>query len=248
MILNLIKENSSKGKKTFALLIDPDKHTENSIANLIAKANNTNGPDLILVGGSIVFNGIDQTIQHIKSLTTKPVLLFPGNAVQFSPFADGILFLSLISGRNAEFLIGNHVLAGLKIKKSGIEVIPTGYILINSGIDTSVSYMSNTSPIPYFKNDIATATAIAGEMLGLKLIYLEAGSGALKPVSEKMISEVKSNLSIPLIVGGGITTTDQLRKVLQAGADMVVVGTAAEKNDTIIADFTTVFAEFGTNN
>ncbi|MFA6401990.1 MAG: geranylgeranylglyceryl/heptaprenylglyceryl phosphate synthase [Salinivirgaceae bacterium] len=245
MILNLLKENITKGKKTFALLIDPDKHTENTITNLIDKANCTPGPDLILVGGSIVINGIDQTIQYIKKLTTKPVLLFPGNAVQFSPYADGILFLSLISGRNAEFLIGNHVLSGIKIKKSGIEVIPTGYILINSGMDTSVSYMSNTSPIPYFKNDIATATAIAGELLGLKLIYLEAGSGALKPVSDAMIQEVKSNLSVPLVVGGGIKTVDQLRKVLQAGADMVVVGTAAEQNDKIIADFTSVFAEFG---
>jgi phosphoglycerol geranylgeranyltransferase len=244
MILEQIKANITKGKKTFALLIDPDKHTEDSIKNLVIKANCYPGPDILLVGGSIVFNGIDRTVQLIKTLTKKPVVLFPGNAVQFSPYADGILFLSLISGRNPEFLIGNHVLAGPKIKKSGIEVIPTGYILINSGIDTSVSYMSNTSPIPYFKNDIATATAIAGELLGLQAMYLEAGSGAFKPVSVEMIKEVKSNISVPLIVGGGIKTTDQLRQILKAGADMVVIGTAAEENDSLVADFSAIFAEY----
>ena len=184
---------------------------------------------MILIGGSIVFNGIDETVKTIKSLTSKPVYLFPGSILQVSKYADGILLLSLISGRNPEFLIGNHVLAAPKIKKSGIEVIPTGYILVNSGIDTSVSYMSNTAPIPYCKNDIAVATALAGEMLGLQTIYLEAGSGALKPVSAKMISEVKSQIKIPLIVGGGIKTTEQLYAILQAGADMVVIGTETKE-------------------
>jgi phosphoglycerol geranylgeranyltransferase len=244
MILAEITEKCKKSKKFFALLIDPDKHSDESIKSLISEADSTPGPDFILVGGSIVFNGIDQSIKLIKSLTQKPVLLFPGNALQFSAFADGILFLSLISGRNPEFLIGNHVLAGPKIKKSGIEVIPTGYLLINSGIDTSVSYMSNTQPIPYLKNDIAIATAIAGEMLGLKLIYLEAGSGASQPVSLEMIKAVKNNITVPLIVGGGIKNTHQLKNILEAGADIVVIGTAAETNKSVVSDFALVFKEF----
>lgn len=237
MLKALIHNKIKDGKKIFALLIDPDKHNEKSLVELIKITKINPGPDIILIGGSLVFNGIDETVKKIKSLTTKPVYLFPGNALQVSNNADGILLLSLISGRNPEFLIGNHVLSAPKIKKSGIEVIPTGYMLINSGIDTSVSYMSNTSPIPYYKNDIAVATALAGEMLGLQTIYLEAGSGAIKPVSNKMISEVKSQIKIPLIVGGGIKNTQQLKEVLQAGADMVVIGTATETNPNKVTEF-----------
>ncbi len=237
MILEHIQENRNKGKKTFAVLIDPDKQSESSLNDLVKKLNQKPGPDLILVGGSIVLNGIDQTVEFIKNNTKIPVVLFPGNALQFSPKADGILYLSLISGRNPDFLIGNHVLSASKIKKSGIEVIPTGYMLINSGADTSVSYMSNTVPIPYNKTDIAIATANAGELLGLKLIYLEAGSGAPKPVSNEMIQAIKKNSAIPLIVGGGIKTPEQLENVVKAGADMVVIGTAIEKDSSIITDF-----------
>ncbi|MCK9206375.1 MAG: geranylgeranylglyceryl/heptaprenylglyceryl phosphate synthase [Salinivirgaceae bacterium] len=244
MILDHIQENRNKGKKTFAVLIDPDKQSESSLIDLVKKLNQKPGPDLILVGGSIVLNGIDQTVALIKKNTSLPVILFPGNALQFSPKADGILFLSLISGRNPDFLIGNHVLSATRIKKSGIEVIPTGYILINSGADTSVSYMSNTVPIPYQKPEIAIATAIAGELLGLKLIYLEAGSGAPRPVSDKMIQAVKKNSSVPLIVGGGIKTPKQLENVLKAGADMVVVGTAIEKDSSILTDFASIVSEF----
>jgi putative glycerol-1-phosphate prenyltransferase len=244
MLKALLQNKISAGKKVFALLIDPDKHRNDSLAALIRIANTEPGPDLILIGGSIVFNGIDETVQHIKSLTTKPVYIFPGSALQVSKYADGILLLSLISGRNAEFLIGNHVLAAPKIKKSGIDILPTGYILINSGTDTSVSYMSNTSPIPYHKKDIALATALAGEMLGLQAIYLEAGSGAKMTVSPEMIREVKTHITIPLIVGGGIRNTQQLNEVLKAGADMVVVGTATEEIPEQVTQFAEIISRF----
>jgi putative glycerol-1-phosphate prenyltransferase len=244
MLKTLLKNKISQGKKIFALLIDPDKHNSESLVKLMKIANTEPGPDVILIGGSIVFNGIDETVKIIKSLTQKPVYLFPGSALQVSKYADGILLLSLISGRNPEFLIGNHVLAAPKIKKSGIEVIPTGYILVNSGVDTSVSYMSNTVPIPYNKKDIAVATALAGEMLGLQTIYLEAGSGAKKSISLEMISAVRENISSPLIVGGGITNSTQLLEILSAGADMVVLGTALEKNPEQISEFAKIITEF----
>ena len=244
MLKALLQNKISVGKKVFALLIDPDKHNNESLAALMHIANTEPGPDLILIGGSIVFNGIDETVQHIKSLTTKPVYLFPGSALQVSKYADGILLLSLLSGRNAEFLIGNHVLAAPKIKKSGIDILPTGYILINSGTDTSVSYMSNTSPIPYHKKDIALATALAGEMLGLQAIYLEAGSGAKLTVSAEMIQEVKTHIKIPLIVGGGIRNSQQLNEVLKAGADMVVIGTATEEIPEQVTQFAEIISRF----
>lgn len=244
MLKILLHNKILEGKKLFALLIDPDKHNTKSLTELIKTANTNPGPDVILIGGSIVFNGIDETVKTVKSLTSKPVYLFPGNVLQVSQFADGILLLSLISGRNPEFLIGNHVLSAPKIKKSGISVIPTGYILINSGVDTSVSYMSNTTPIPFEKNDIAVATAMAGEMLGLQAIYLESGSGAKKAVSSKMISEVKKQIKIPLIVGGGIKTNQQLTNVLKAGADMVVIGTAIETKPEQITDFAKTVSRF----
>jgi putative glycerol-1-phosphate prenyltransferase len=243
MLIHYLKKQVSKGKKIFALLIDPDKHTPESIEKLFAGLNNKPGPDLILVGGSLLFNGVAGIIAAIKQHAQTPVFLFPGSVLHVTENADGILLLSLLSGRNPEFLIGNHVQAAPMIRKAGLEVIPTGYLLINSGVNTSVSYMSNTAPIPYEKTDIAVATAMAGEMLGMQLIYLEAGSGAQKPVSEPMITAVKNNTSIPLVVGGGIKTMEQLIKVLNAGADMVVVGTAAETNPGIITSFASHFVE-----
>jgi putative glycerol-1-phosphate prenyltransferase len=240
MINDLIKD----GKRVLALLIDPDKHNKESLIDTIKTAECEPGPDIILVGGSIIFNSIDDTVKIIKSITSKPIYLFPGSALHISEYADGILLLSLISGRNPDFLIGNHVLSSHKIKKSGLRVTPTGYMLINTGIDTSVSYISNTTPIPYDKDNIAVATALAGEMLGLKMIYLEAGSGALKPVSFKMINEVKKSIKIPLIVGGGIKTSAQLKEVLKAGADVVVIGTAIENDTNLINDFAKIVKQF----
>ena len=244
MFYHLLQEKIKKGKKALALLVDPDKHSQESLSTLLKQANQNPGPDVILVGGSIVFNGLQGTIEHIKSQTSIPVYIFPGGAMQVAPNADGILLLSLISGRNPEFLIGNHVQSAPLIRKYGLDIISTGYMLINSGVDTSVQYMSNTSPIPYKKNDIAVATALAGEQLGLQQIYLEAGSGAQKPVSLKMIKAVKENISIPLIVGGGIREPEQLTTILQAGADMVVIGTASEMQPEIIAQFAEIISEF----
>ena len=172
---------------------------------------------------------MDEIISSLKKECEIPIVLFPGNHSQISNKADGILFLSLISGRNPEYLIGQHVNAAPVLAKSKLEVIPTGYMLIENGKATSVEYISQTKPIPRNKTDIALATAMAGEMLGLKMIYLEAGSGAKHPVPVKMIKSLAATLKIPIIVGGGIRSKKQMQKAFKAGADIVVVGTAIEK-------------------
>jgi putative glycerol-1-phosphate prenyltransferase len=216
-----------ESRKLFAVLVDPDKHNERTLQQLLSQAY-ASAIDFILVGGSLVSGSVDETVQSLKDKTNLPILLFPGNVLQISPHADGILLLSLISGRNPEFLIGNHVIAAPVLKRINIEIIPTGYILIENGRTTSVEYVSNTKPIPADKIDLTVATAMAGEMLGQKLLYLEAGSGALEPVNEEMIREVKKNTSIPLIVGGGINSAEQVRRIYEAGADIIVVGSATE--------------------
>jgi len=234
-------------KKQLALLIDPDKHNENSLKLAVDTANQT-GIDFILIGGSLISCSIDKTVEIAKKNSSIPVILFPGSLLQISDKADGILFLSIISGRNPEFLIGNHVIASPLIKKSNLEVIPTGYILIESGRSTSVEYMSNTKPIPPDKFDIAIATALAGEMLGHKLIYLEAGSGAHQHVNTKMISEVKKNINIPLIVGGGIKTNEDTKDIYKAGADIIVVGNSIENDLSQLNSMTSIAKEFKIQN
>ena len=228
-----------RSKKRFALLVDPDKYNDRSLDKLI-KHINQDPPDLLLVGGSLLFKPIDITITALKLGTKLPVFIFPGNVIQLSDRADGILFLSLISGRNAEFLIGNHVLAAPHLNRTGIEVIPTGYMLIENGRSTSVEYMSNTRPIPASKPEIAVATAMAGEMLGMKVIYLEAGSGAARPVGLDMIRAIRKQITLPLIVGGGISSVEGAREVYRAGADLIVVGTALENQPALISDFCTL--------
>lgn len=235
MIAQQISNAISDQKKLFALLIDPDQHTPESLVSLIKNANKSE-VDLLFVGGSLLNSDINKSFELIKTLTTIPTLLFPGNLLQITNKADGILLLSLISGRNPDLLIGNHVIASAHIKRSNLEVLPTGYMLIEGGKSTSVEYMSNTKPIPAGKIDIAIATAIAGEMLGLKYIYLEAGSGATTSIHVNMIKGVKENISIPLIVGGGIKTPDEVKKMISAGADIIVVGTAIEQNSQILAE------------
>ena len=225
-----------RSKKRVALLVDPDGYDNKSLEELIEKIN-LYPPDLLLVGGSILFNPIEITITALKLGTRLPVFIFPGNVIQLSDRADGILFLSLISGRNPEFLIGNHVLAAPPLGRSGIEVIPTGYMLIGNGKTTSVEYMSNTSPIPGDKPDIAVATAMAGEMLGLKSLYLEAGSGATHSVEPGIISSIRKSISLPLVVGGGIRSTETALELFNAGADMIVVGNAVEKDPGLLKDF-----------
>jgi phosphoglycerol geranylgeranyltransferase len=227
---NFYEVLKDRSKKRIALLVDPDGYDTGGLDSLIEQIN-LYPPDLILVGGSILFNPIEITITALKLGTSLPVFIFPGNVFQLSDRADGILFLSLISGRNPEFLIGNHVLAAPHLNRSGIEVIPTGYMLFENGKSTSVEYMSNTHPIPGNKPDIAVATAMAGEMLGLKSLYLEAGSGAEHPVNPAMIRAIRKNISLPLIVGGGIRSAETAREIFDAGADMIVVGNAME-NDT----------------
>ncbi len=242
MITNIINQSFTKNQKLFALLIDPDKHTADSLGKLSKNANKSK-VDLILIGGSLLNSDINLSLEIIKSNTNIPTLLFPGNLLQLTNKADGILLLSLISGRNPDLLIGNHVIASPQIKKSNLEVLPTGYILIEGGKTSSVEYMSNTKPIPSDKYDIAVATAMAGEMLGLKYIYLEAGSGAKLSINTNMIESVKNNINIPLIVGGGIKSSNDIKSVINAGADIIVVGNILEQRPEILQELVTTVHE-----
>lgn len=218
-----------KKRKKLAVLIDPDKPTDAQIMSVVAKANAAD-VDFFFVGGSLLTtDSLEHCIRIIKANSDIPVLIFPGNSLQISKYCDGFLLLSLISGRNAEMLIGRHVIAAPYLKLFGNEIIPTGYMLIDSGRPTSVSYMSDTTPIPHDKDDIAMCTAMAGEMLGLKLIYLEGGSGAINPVSDSMISKVRQMINIPLIVGGGINTPEMAAGKAKAGADVICIGTKFEE-------------------
>jgi phosphoglycerol geranylgeranyltransferase len=235
MVYQKIVESQGK-EKLFALLLDPDKYNTKEIGTLLTVASQSK-ISMLMVGGSLVNSNINSFIDEVKKICQLPVVLFPGNANQFTDRADAILLLSLISGRNADFLIGNQVIVSTAIKRSGIEVLPTGYILIDGGIQTSVQYMSNTMPIPASKIDIAIATAIAGEQLGLKLLYLEAGSGAKYPVPVEMITAIRKEINIPIIVGGGLRTPEMVKAAWDAGADMVVVGTAFENNRVEMASF-----------
>ena len=226
-----------KTRKKLAVLIDPDKPTDAQILSMVEQANAAD-VDFFFVGGSLlVTDSLDHCIKLIKEHSNIPVLIFPGNSLQISKYCDGFLLLSLISGRNPEMLIGRHVIAAPYLKLYGNEIIPTGYMLIDSGKATSVTYMSDTTPIPHDKDDIAMCTAIAGEMLGLKLIYLEAGSGAMMPVSTSMISKVSQMINIPLIVGGGIKTPEMAAEAVKAGADVIVIGTAFEKEPEMLKKF-----------
>ena len=233
-IYSSIIKKREEGRKQLAVLIDPDKFGASS--PIIEMANEA-GADYFFTGGSLLTNGnLDHCIEEIKKRSDIPVVLFPGNTMQISKKADALLLLSLISGRNPEMLIGKHVIAAPVLKAARLEVISTGYMLIESGRQTTVSYISNTTPIPADKDDVAICTAMAGEMLGMKLIYLEAGSGALNPVSESMIRGVRENIEVPLIVGGGISSGAKAEAACRSGADIIVVGNAAEKDTGIIKE------------
>lgn len=244
MLLQTLIEQKKVGKKMFALLIDPDKQDSDRLTTLFGNMPNDCCPDVVLVGGSLVFNNADKTIETIKANCDAPVFIFPGNVSQINSKADGILLLSLISGRNAEFLIGQHVTAAPILSKTNMEILPVGYMLIGEENYSSVRYMSNTQPIPQCKNDIAVATALAGQMLGLKAIYLEAGSGAKTPVSAEMIKAVSENINIPLIVGGGLRTTEAVEIALKSGADMVVVGNSIENNSQLAHDICSIIKNY----
>ena len=231
-----ILQSKKEGKKLFAILIDPDKQNNVGLSSIINKANN-NKVDFFFVGGSLLTNdSLNSCISTIKENSNIPVVLFPGNAMQVHNKADGILFLSLISGRNAEMLIGKQVITAPLLKKSNLEVLSTGYMLIESGKSTTASYMSTTTPIPHDKNDVAVCTAMAGEMLGLKLIFMDGGSGAVNTISEEMIKSVSEEIDCPLIIGGGINTSKKALEKLKAGADIIVVGNAIENNTDLITE------------
>lgn len=233
-IYHTIVSSKAKSNKAFAVLIDPDKLNEQSLLTTIEIAIKAK-VDFFFVGGSLVVTDtLDKMVAAIKKHCSIPVVLFPGSPDQITPKADALLYLSLISGRNPELLIGQHVISAPFIKQSGLEIIPVGYMLIDGGSPTTVSYISNTNPIPSNKNDIAICTAMAGEMLGLKLIYMDAGSGALKAIPTAMIKEVAKHIQIPLVVGGGITTPEKAKENCIAGADIIVVGNAAEKDPELI--------------
>lgn len=231
-----ITESKKAGKKLFALLVDPDKQDMSTLIGTIEKAKSAK-TDFFFVGGSLLTNdSLESCIHTIKSNCDIPIVLFPGNAMQVNNNADGILFLSLISGRNADMLIGKQVITAPILKQSSLEILPTGYMLIDSGKPTTVSYMSNTTPIPYEKNAVAACTAMAGEMLGLKLIFMDGGSGAENPVSESMIEAVRKSVDCPIIIGGGISSGEKATTNCKSGADIIVVGNAIEKDENLIKE------------
>ncbi len=225
-----------KGQRSFAVLIDPDNVNGDKIDELTELALSA-GVDYLLVGGSLVIsNHLDEVVQHIRRNCDIPIILFPGTPAGVSRYADGLLYLSLISGRNPELLIGQHVISAPVVRNSGLEIISTGYMVIDGGAPTTVSYISNATPIPADKNEIALCTAMAGEMLGMKLIYMDAGSGARHPIREEMISRVAASIEIPLVIGGGIRDPEKAYRNCKAGADIIVVGNAIEKDATLIRE------------
>ncbi|MEP6628245.1 MAG: geranylgeranylglyceryl/heptaprenylglyceryl phosphate synthase [Ginsengibacter sp.] len=229
-------ERKVHGKKSFAVLIDPDKVNKAKMQQLIKLAVDAK-VDYFLVGGSLIISGfLDECVQIIKRNCSIPVILFPGSSTQVSKYADALLYLSLISGRNPELLIGQHVVSAPAIKQSGLEIISTGYMVIDGGAPTTVSYISNATPLPADKNEIAMCTAMAGEMLGMKLIYMDAGSGAKRAITESMIEKVSNCIEVPLIIGGGITDPEKAYLNCKAGADIIVVGNAIEKDESLIIE------------
>ncbi|SJZ37936.1 geranylgeranylglyceryl/heptaprenylglyceryl phosphate synthase [Sediminibacterium ginsengisoli] len=236
LLYNQFVEKKRSGKKSFTVLIDPDKIEEQHIDKLVTLAVDAK-VDYFFVGGSLVISShLDECIRRIKQLCHIPVVLFPGSPSQVSKYADALLYLSLISGRNPELLIGQHVISAPFVKKSGLEIMPTGYMVIDGGAPTTVSYISNATPIPSDKNDIAMCTAMAGEMLGMKLVYMDAGSGAKRPITESMIERVARHIEVPLIIGGGITEPEKAYRNCKAGADVIVVGNAIEKDPSLIRE------------
>ena len=230
-------ERKMSGRKSFAVLVDPDSIDDFGALAALVNMSFENKVDYFFVGGSLITsNNLGKVIGLIKENSSIPVVLFPGNNMQIDANADAILFLSLISGRNPEYLIGQHVVAAPVLKNLNLEVLPTGYILVNSENPTTVSYMSNTSPIPADKPAVAACTALAGEMLGLQITYMDAGSGAKQPISKKMIAAVRKNTDTPLIIGGGINSVQKAESALEAGADVIVIGNAIEKDPRLLID------------
>ncbi|GGC07044.1 geranylgeranylglyceryl/heptaprenylglyceryl phosphate synthase [Dyadobacter sediminis] len=235
-IADLLSTRKTEKRKSFAVLLDPDKVNFSTFPTFLEYAAE-HGVDFFFVGGSLITHyAIDQLISAIHQNTDIPAILFPGSSLHIDPSADAILLLSLISGRNADLLIGQHVIAAPLLKQSGIEVLPTGYLLIESGRLTTVSYISNTIPLPRDKPGIVACTALAGEFLGLKNIFLDAGSGALFPVTAETIAAVRQTVDTPIIVGGGIDSYEKADNALNAGADVIVVGNGIEQNPDLLPE------------
>lgn len=236
MVLPHFQQAKDNRQKRFAVLIDPDQYEKGYLPHIVEQAH-IGQIDYFFVGGSLLTqNQIHDCIKELKRLTEIPVIIFPGSPNQIEGSADAIFYLSLISGRNADLLIGRHVETAPLLAKMDIEVLPTGYILVDGGKPTTVSYISNSLPIPNDKPNIALATALAGQLLGMQIMYLDSGSGAKNPVSEVMIKKVANNIRLPLIVGGGIKTPEQAVLSCNAGADIVVAGNAFETDPELIID------------
>jgi len=232
-----ILEARANNEKLFAVLIDPDKMLISEVSGFLEKVNGSITTHLFIGGSKVDESRTDLLVNEVRQHTKLPVVLFPGDVTQISNKADAILFLSLISGKNPEYLIGKHVEAAPTLTASNLEIIPTGYILIENGKQTSVEKVTGTKPIPRTQINQIVNTAKAGELLGMKLIYLEAGSGALHPVTSEIISAVRNNLNIPLIIGGGIKDKMQLDDAFNSGADLIVIGTAFEEDISRIEQF-----------
>ncbi|AUP79856.1 geranylgeranylglyceryl/heptaprenylglyceryl phosphate synthase [Flavivirga eckloniae] len=231
-VYNDILASVSKQEKLLAVLIDPDKMLLDKVQGFINKVNTSVATHIFVGGSTVDENTTGVLVAEIKKYTKHPVVLFPGDVTQITNHADAILFLSLISGRNPEYLIGKHITSVSKLKETNLDVISTGYVLIENGKATAVERVTETKPIPRANIQYIVDTAKAGEFLGMKMIYLEAGSGAKTPVSKEIILKVKEALNIPLIVGGGIRSKEQLENAYKAGANLVVIGTAFEENES----------------
>lgn len=237
MILKSLVNKKERNVKSLAILIDPDKIKSEKSLGILLNVCKKSDVDYVFIGGSLIVNDtLNETVGFIKKNSEIPAILFPGSNLHIDKSADAILFLSLISGRNPDLLIGQHVAAAPILKNSNLEVLSTGYILVGNDANTTVAHFSQTSPIPTKKVEIAVCTAIAGEMIGMKLIYLDAGSGPKEEVPQEMIAQVKKSISIPLIVGGGINTTAKVYAAYQAGADMIVLGTAVEEKANFVKE------------
>ena len=234
-ILQELQNARAEGRKLVARLVDPDHIASTDALLDLGRSAAETGIDLFFFGGSLITEGRDYNpVDVLKSATDLPVILFPSTPAQINPSADAILFLSLISGRNPEFLIGHQVTAAPLLKKTRLEILPTGYILVDCGRPTTAQYISHSFPVPYNKGDVAAATALAGEMLGLKLMFLDGGSGADRPPSPEMVAAVREKVDVPIITGGGIRSAKQAEMLWRAGADVVVIGNGARENPDLI--------------
>ena len=230
-----VKEDKGAG---YIVLIDPDKNSEKSLEEKISKINEC-GVDAIFVGGSLILdNNCEKRVKMIKSLSKVPIIFFPGGISQLNKYYDAMLFMSILSGRNPHYLIGEQVIAAPIVKDLRIETIPTGYLIVDGGSNSSVQFMSGSNPIPIEKPDILVAHALAAQYLGKKIVYLESGSGAKNPIPNHLLEAVKRYIDIPIIIGGGIRTPESAYEKVKAGASFIVTGTAIENDNTnIIKDF-----------